>query len=260
MRKKVLSLAALMVLALAAIAYAQQSQNNVYEVTASTSPTNAGTSTKPVNIGLKFNYKVGEANGLRPAVIEKYSIRFAGLKVNTNAGFAQCTAQKINQAGNDRGCSSDALMGTGRVQNASGDRNNFADKSISCFLRLKVYNVKNNRATLYLFGGPNQTPSCPIEIAVAIPANYARRGSVTALEFSVPDSLKHPLATLDNAVLNVESSIRNRTKTVRGKKVAYYQSVGGCKAGRRAVTVVFTPEDGKGGGTRTAGANARCTK
>jgi hypothetical protein len=259
MRKKVLSLATLLVLAIAALAYAQQSQNNVYEVTASTSPSKAGTSKKPVNISLKFDYKVGEANGLRPAVIEKYSIRFAGLKVNTNR-FAECTAQKINQAGNDQACPSDALMGTGRVQNASGDRNNFADKSISCFLRLKVYNVKNNRATLYLFGGPNQTPACPIEIAVAIPANYARRGSVTALEFSVPDSLKHPLATLDNAVLNVESTIRNRTKTVRGKKVAYYQSVGGCRSNRRAVTVVFTPEDGKGGGTRTAGANARCTK
>jgi hypothetical protein len=76
----------------------------------------------------------------------------------------------------------------------------------------------------------------------------------------VPQSLKHPIANLDNSVRRVQSSIRNRTGTLRGKRVAYYQSVGGCRNNRRSVQVQFTPEGGKGGGTKSASTNARCTK
>jgi hypothetical protein len=174
MRKKVLSLATIVVLlAAAAVAYAQQTQQNVYNVTASTSPTKAGTSTKPVNIGLSSTTPSARPTTCAPAVVEKYSIRFAGLRVNTNA-FPQCTAAQINDAGNDEGCPAGALVGTGEVENRVGGTNNVADQSIECFLRLKVYNVRNNRATLYLYGGPNATPACPTEIAVAIAANYVK--------------------------------------------------------------------------------------
>lgn len=244
-----------LVLAIAAIAYAQA--NNTYTVTGSTTPRATGSTKKPVPVGVTFNYKVGEQTGQRPNVIEKYSIRFTGLRTNTNS-FPKCTAASINAAGNDDGCPSGAAVGTGDVTNNVGSSTNQADKSIVCFLKLTVYNSGNQKGALYLRGGPNETPSCPTEISVAIDARFVRRGNATALEFIVPQSLKHPIANLDNAVVDVKSKIKRLTKKVKGKNVGFFEAVGGCKSGTRDITVTFTPEAGKGV-SATAQTKAKCS-
>src|SRR3954447_23174910 len=80
---KKISIAALaIVLVVASAAFAAVAQQNTYSVTASTSPTKAGTKKKPVAIKLIFNYKVGETHGQRPAVVNKYDIGFDGLKAD----------------------------------------------------------------------------------------------------------------------------------------------------------------------------------
>jgi hypothetical protein len=245
MRKLAVFAVTVLVLALAAVAYAQQV--NTYTVTGSTSPTNAGSSSKPVNISVRFGYRVGEQSGNRPSPVRKYSIRFAGLKVNTQA-FPRCSASTLENRG-PSGCPAGSRVGTGFITNATGARSNPADRSIACNAALSVYNAGSNKAVIYVAGSPNSSnprTRCAIELAAPIPARFIRAsgGSATSLEFTVPPSLLHPLPTLDNAVTSVTSTISSTTRRYRGKRVSYFQSVGGCVGGRRNITVTFTPESG----------------
>src|SRR4051794_2926600 len=103
------------VVALAASAPAHaQTQLNTYGVTASVTPTNKGSKAKPVPAGVKFGYKVGEANGLQPAAVKRYTIGFAGLRTN-GKHFKTCKASQMH--GTDRSCNQKALVGTGTITN-----------------------------------------------------------------------------------------------------------------------------------------------
>ena len=246
MRKKVVALTAMLTMAVAALAYAQ-AQTNTYSVSGSTSPTRAGTSKKPVNISVKFGYKVGEQSGNRPSPVKKYSIKFAGLRVNT-AAFPKCSASTLESKG-PKGCASGSKVGSGFIKNATGAKDNPQDRSIECNAALSVYNAGNGKGVIYVAGSPSSTDPrtrCAIELAAPIPARYVRSnsGRDTALEFSVPQTLLHPLPTLDNAVTDVNSTISGKTRRYRGKSVSYFQSIGGCVRNRRNITVTFTPETG----------------
>jgi hypothetical protein len=244
MRKIAFLAVTVLMLSLAAVAYAQ-TQTNTYTVTGSTSPTNAGTSSSPRNLSVKFGYTVGEQAGLRPSPVKKYSIRFAGLRVNT-AAFPKCSASTLDSRG-ERGCPAGSKVGSGFIKNATGATSNKADRSIACNAALSVYNAGANKAVIYVNGSPNSSnpnTRCAIELAAPIPARFIRSAGATALEFTVPPSLLHPLPTLDNAVTSVTSTISGRTRTYRGKKVSFFQSIGGCVNNKRNITVTFTPESG----------------
>jgi len=252
MRKIVAATTAVLVVAAAAVAYAQQV--NTYTVTGATSPAKAGSKKKPVPVGIKFNYTVGEKSGNRPSPVSKYSIRFNGLRVNTQA-FPHCSASKL-EAGGVGACPAKSIVGTGFIKNATGAKDNPADRSIECNGKVTVINGAGpNRGLLYVEGSPQSTDPrtrCAIELAAPIETKYVKRGKAVALEFSVPSSLLHPLPTLDNAVTSVQSSI----KRVRGKGGrGYYEAIGGCKKGRRALSVVFTAENGV---ATTAASTAKC--
>ena len=256
MRKKVIALTAMLVLSLAALAYAQVAQNNTYEVEAATNPTRAGSSTSPVPISLQFNYQVGEQNNNRPAVIKKYSIRFRGVRVNPGSA-AVCKAATLERDGPD-GCPDRAIVGTGFIENETGATNNPADKSIECNAALYVVNHGAMRASIYVEGDPNQTDArrrCAIQLASAIPAKFVNRsGGESSLDFTVPDSLTHPGSpAISNAVVRVESRIKRLVRRGRG----FFESRGGCVGGKRRVRVLFTPESGS---VATETTTARCTR
>ena len=248
MKKKIALAAAAVSLLAVGVALAV---TNTYSVTASTSPTKAGTKKKPVPISLGFNYSVGEVDGNRPSSIKQYKIQFDGVALQQK-GLKKCTADQINGAGNDSSCPAAAVVGTGSVDNNLGATNNPADKSLHCFLALTVYNSTKKHATLYLQGrSANPAPKdCITNIDTAIDAQYVTNSKSSTLQFTVPPALLHPVPGLDNAVLNVQSTIK-RTKTVkigkgkRARKYGYYSSVGGCKKKKRNVQVTFVSEDGK---------------
>jgi len=252
----VIALTAMFVVSIAAFAYAQVAQVNTYEVTASTNPTKAGTAKKPVPISLSFNYNVGEQNNNRPAVIKKYSIRFAGIRVNPSSA-AVCPAATLESKG-PAGCPAKAIVGTGFIENETGATNNPADKSIECNAALSVVNHGSLRASIYVAGDPNQTDPrrrCAIQLASAIPAKFVNRsGGESSLDFSVPDSLTHPGSpAISNAVVKVESKIKLMTRKGKG----FFESRGGCKSGKRRVRVLFTPENGS---VATETTTARCSR
>jgi hypothetical protein len=254
-----LFVAAAFVLSIAAVAYADQV--NTYTVTGSTSPTKAGKKKKPVPVQVKFGFDVSEATGQRPAVIEKYAIKFAGLAVNTNVA-PKCSASKLEASG-PSACPKRSIVGTGFIENQTGATDNTNDRSIQCNAALSVINLGKSRAAIYVEGDPNQSDPrkhCAIQLAAPIPARFIRSagGTSTTLEFIVPDSLRHPGApTISNAVVKVTSTIKKITKRIKGKKRGFFESVGGCVRGKRNITVKFTPETGP---SATGQRKVRCRK
>jgi hypothetical protein len=240
---RVIALAVVGLMAFAAVALALQ--ENRYTVTGSVSPTKSGTKKKPKAVALNFGYTVNEKSGKRPALIKKYSIHFAGIQVNTNF-FKGCSAAKIDAAQSDAGCPKGSLMGTGRVENATGSSANESDRSLSCHLTLKLYNSRHNKAAIYLHGeqNPDPTKNCPLAIDKAIDASFVRNSTGTALQFTVDDTLLHPAPGFDNAVVLVKSTVRRATTTVKGRTRGWFETWGRCINHKRAITVTFTPLNG----------------
>jgi hypothetical protein len=236
-----LAVAGLMVFAAVALAV----QENTYTVNGKVTPTKTGSKKKPVPVGLDFGYTVAEKSGNRPALINKYTIHFAGLQVNSKVAKT-CTAAKIDAAQTDSVCPKGSLIGTGDVENQSGATSDETANTITCHLNLSVYNAGNRKAALFLEGGPSSDPAenCPLTVAKAIDANFVRNKTGTALVFTVDDQLLHPAPGFDNAVVLVKSTIKKLTKKIKGKTRGYFESWGGCKNKKRAITVTFTPNNG----------------
>jgi hypothetical protein len=253
LRKLALAAAALMALfAVSAVALAQSS---TYQVTASSSPAKPGSKSKPVPVQLKFGVD-GSATAGRPASSKTFKVGFAGLRSNGKA-FKTCTAASINAAQSDKGCSAAARVGTGSVHNLAGASGNAADTSITCDLKVTIYNGGANRAALYLNGGPGVAgATCPIPISQALDGRYTSfSGGGQALQFDIPSNLIHPISGLDNAIITINATIAKKTTKVKGKTVGYFEAVGGCKAGKRAIALTLTTE---AGATTTSAGSAKC--
>jgi hypothetical protein len=250
-----LVLAAAAALALVAAAAAQQAQQeNTYAVSASVTPTVKGSKKKPRPVGVKFNYQVGERSGGQPAAVERYRIAFAGLRTN-GRWFNRCSAGRIIAAGNaDDACPKKALVGTGALQNyvyPSDDPS--SPNGFPCAKKLHIWNAGRNKAVLFIYGDPNRCGG--VGALPPIPAKFVRRKGATALQFDVPPTVLHPVAGLTVAVRSVQSTIKRRTVRRHGRRRGYFEAVGGCRHGRRAVRVTFTPERGSSASAKT---KARC--
>ena len=174
MRKIAIFAAFSFVLAIAATAYAQATQQNKYTVTGGTTPKTAGSKSKPKPIGIDFDFKVDEAAGNRPAVVEKYAISFSGTKVNKSVAAA-CSLSVLEEQGPDK-CPPKSLVGSGYIVNNTGATDNPADKSIECNAKLTVVNLGGNgKASIYVEGSPEATDPkerCAIQLAAPIPAKF----------------------------------------------------------------------------------------
>ena len=111
MRKIAFLAVTALVLSLAAVAYA--AQVNTYTVTGSTTPKTKGSSKNPKPIGIKFGFTVGEASNNRPAVVEKYVIKFGGTRVRTSVASA-CKKSTLEAKG-PSACPSRSRFGTGFI-------------------------------------------------------------------------------------------------------------------------------------------------
>ncbi len=256
--RKLIALGAVAVAALVVAAVAYGAQVNTYTVNGSVSPTKPGTAKKPVPIELKFDYTVGEQTGQRPSPVKTYSIAFYGGRTN-GALFPKCTAAQLNAAQSDSGCPKGSAVGTGVIINAAGATADAADKSIACNLNLTLYNSGQDKAALWLKGGPStivQGSPCVIAISQAIDAKYvsAFGGKGVALQFDVPANLLHPIGGLDNAVTQVTSTVKKLTARKNGVTHGYYESTG-CQGSKRPITVTFVSEAGQ---TATATDDAGC--
>jgi hypothetical protein len=217
-----------------------QTQQNTYKVTASVAPGKKGSKAKPAPVSVKFGYTVGEANGLKPAAVKRYTIGFGGVRTNGKA-FKTCQASQM--AGSDSGCNAKALVGTGSLDSfvyADNDPSG-ANGGFDCKKTLHVWNAGANKAVLFLNGDPNQCGG--VGALPPIPAKFVKFGNGQALQFDVPPTVLHPIGGLTVAVTSVSSTIKNQTAKLKGKKVGYFEAIDK----KHPVQVTFVTEAGQTG-------------
>jgi len=265
-------------LAITAVALASV---NVYHVQGSTSPTKAGTKKKPVPVQITADYQVDSDDGTRPAAVKGYTFDFDGIQVDQDVVKDKCTADQINSTGSPAGidnkgdsdasndmpaaCPKATIVGDGTADNTVGAKDNSSDQSLHCFLYVKIFNGKKGHQTLFLYGyqNPSGAPSaagdkyCATNQGVAIDMQLKKTKTGTQLGFTIPDTVLHIAGILTTSVRKVHSVIHKITRKIKGHKRGLYESIGGCKAGKRKIAVIFTPESGP---TKKVTSKAKCTK
>jgi hypothetical protein len=266
MRKRLIAaVAAAAVLALGVgVAFAE----NTYNVDlASSSPAGKGSPSKPIPAKLRFGYKVGDTEGLRPTIIEQYRIGPEGL-VTYPKLFPSCTYKQSAKRPQPAAACKKAKLGSGKVFNNAGPATDRSAPSTVCNLRLRLYNIsgvgKSGGMAIRLDGGPNQEPApgCTLEIAESIKAKFktvrVEAVKTSELRFSVPRALYEPLPGVENSVINTVSTVNKKTATTRIKgkrrKVGYYSKIG-CKGKSRTTRVRFVDLEGR---KFTATKTSRC--
>jgi hypothetical protein len=265
MRKLLMAVAGALVISIAVAGVA--SAVNTYEVHLAKSTSGGkGSEARPSPGSLRFGYRVGDTEGLRPHVVRQYRIAAEGLQSFPDARPA-CRFDQVDGLAVDRACRK-ALIGGGTINNEAGSPENPATpeseraNKLPCRVKLSLYNIstgdprdpktvrqvrRRGGMAIRIDGDP---PTCPIPVhdALAAPFYDVRLGGVSTAElrFTVPDTLAHP-AGLDNSVREVTSTVRRKTGRVRirGKMrtVGFYSSVG--RKGRtRTVRVTFIDESG----------------
>jgi hypothetical protein len=241
MRKvAVLVVVAATVLVGAVVAFGQQT--NKYTVTGSVSPTKKGSKAKPQPVKVKFAYQVSEATGKPPAAVKTYKIDVYGVRSNSRVA-PTCASSKFS-SGSDATCPAGARIGSGQVQSVVYQTSNPQSQgAIQCTKQLRVYNSGPNKAVLYLFGPGSQCGG--VGQSFVIPAKYVRgSGGGTALTFTVPPNVLHPVAGLTVSVISTQSTIQITTKKIKGVRHGYYESIA-CQGSRRPIKVTFTTEAGQ---------------
>lgn len=231
---------------------------NEYALQASFSPAKAGKPKKPVPVGAKLGFNVEDTENKRPLSLEKIAIRLTGTVFN-GRWFKNCTASQITDAQSDEGCPNGSLVATGYAQNVAGNRSDRNDKSLSCYLSLKLYNSGRNRMALFVEGSPNRPAgrTCPITLSVAIPVRIATSSTGSTISLKIPESLKHPTATLTNSLVEMRLELDRKTRMRKGKRRGFMEVRGGCTGRRRAVNFTFYNEDNN---VVRQGIRTRCRK
>ncbi|HEY8583416.1 MAG TPA: hypothetical protein VIL49_10735 [Capillimicrobium sp.] len=254
--KKLVALVALLTFSVAAVAFAQSSQQNQYEVSFKVTPKpKSGSKKKPQIVGLDVGWDVSEQSGLRPAVVNTYSVGIYG-GVTNGKFFPKCTAQEINNVASDDDCPKGSQIGTTNIDAIVGSSGDVNDKSISCKSKGTIYNSGQGRGAIFIEAGP---PTCPTPLATAIDARFVKifGGKGTAMEFTVPSSLRHPVTGLDLAVTKVTANLPVIKTKVKGKQRGFWEVQQTCPKSRKAATqFVFTPESGS---PVTAEGSVACT-
>ena len=242
--KKLVALVALLTVGIAAVAFAQSSQTNTYEVAGTAKPAKSASKKKPIPVAINVSWDVNEQNGLRPAVVETYSVGFYG-GVTNGKFFPKCTAEEINNAQSDAGCPKGSQIGTTQINAVVGSASELGDRSIKCDTEGRIYNSGQGRGAIFIEGRP---PQCAVSLATAIDARFVKvfGGKGTAMQFTVPETLRHAVAGTDLAVLKVVASLPKKTTKVQGTTRGFFEIQQKCpKNGKAPVQFVFTQEDGK---------------
>lgn len=264
MRKFWMAVAGAVVLAIAVAGIA--SAVNTYDVhLANSQSAGKGTTAKPSPAKLRFGYRVGDTEGLRPQVIGEYRIAAEGLQSFPDArpkcSFEQAADPNVTTPDDLSPACRRAIVGGGVIQNAVGAPNDRSQQE-ACEVDLTLINIssgdprfpstmgqvrRRGGMAIRIDGTP---PRCLTDVHDALAAPFydvkIQGVSTAELRFKVPSTLTHP-SGLDNSVREVTSTVQKKTGRVRikGKRrtVGFYSSVG--RKGRtRTVRVTFIDESG----------------
>ena len=231
---------------------------NEYALTSSFTNTTAGTSKKPVATGVRLGFNIEDTEGKRPLSLERLAIRLTGSAFN-GAFFRNCTASNITQRQSDAQCPRGSLVATGYARNIAGNRADRNDKSQQCYLYLRLHNSGRNRMALFVRGSQTAPAgqTCPLNLAVAIPVSISAASTGSTINLSIPESLKHPLATITNSLVEMRLTMPRKTVRRSGRTRGFLENRGRCTGGRRAVNFTFYNEENN---VVRQGVRARCTR
>ncbi len=230
---------------------------NEYTLQATFSPSKAGSVKKPVPAGVRLGFNVVDTENKRPLGLEKFSIRLNGTAFN-GAFFQKCSANEITQAQSDENCEG-SLVAQGYARNIAGNRQDRNDKSQTCYLTLRLHNSGRGKMALFVRGSQTAPAgqTCPLNLQVAIPVSISTSGGNSSINLTIPESLKHPLATLTNSIVEMRLNLTRRTVRRSGKTRGFLETRGGCTGGRRPVNFTFTNE---GNNVVRQALRSRCTR
>lgn len=253
--KLIVAVAAVMLLATAAVAYAA----NSYEVGGKVTPTKSGTKSRPATVKVDLSYKVSDPAGpnVRPAALDAQRIFFEGIRINTIG--PKCTASQINQGNNpsDADCPRAARIATGFANNLAGpiaDRNG---PNARCYLDLRLYNSGGGKLALFVAGGPseNEAKNCPLDVSRAIPVNVRNGSRGATISLSIPNDLKVPAPGVRNALYELNLKGIRKSARRNGRSVGIFQSFA-CSGRDRDIRYTFDNEEGP---NVTETAKVRCS-
>jgi hypothetical protein len=234
---RVLAVAAIAVLGLAALAVAQSTTR--FDVGGTVS-VHGGTKAKPKPGGLTFKFDVSDPSGNQTPPVQTYAIMYEGGRLNTNL-IPGCTADKINTPATPTTsiCPKGSKIGTGKLDALIGAAGQPAASASPCKATLELYNAGKGHATLFV---SSELATCPVALRQAIDMQYVTKGVFAGLQFTVPEMLRHQVG-LDITVIHAEASLSKIVVKKGKKKVGYIESTG-CKDANRDLVVTFTDETG----------------
>ena len=253
MRK--LSIVALAIAAVFAVAGSALAVNTYKVHKAGTTAKGKGSATKPIPTGITLGFQVGESDSSKRAtVIEKYAIGAEGIVAN-GKGAPKCPFDALNDPGPVPSRCKPALVGSGLVKNAAGaSTDQSLEHSSPCNLKLELYNTGSGmviRLDSQSKPPPPSFDSDEVGCLLPIDGRYSINGKFVKTKiggkpssdfrFTVPENLKHPAQGIDNSIRESVNKIFLKTRKVKGKKVGFYNKVG-CKGNKRTTRATFVTE------------------
>ena len=204
-----------------------------------------------------FGFSVTRPRGQAPATRSTPSRSTSPASASTRRDFQTCSAAAIEQAQSDTGLQ---VVGAGRHRlreqhrRQRGQPRRRLDPLLPVDQALQLGQATrspcSSRATR------TRRKSCPIAVATAIPVKITRGAAGDSLSFSIPSNLKNPIPTLRNALVETKLTLAKKTVRKHGRTVGYFETIGGCKGGKRAITVTF---DNEGANDAKRSTFARCS-
>jgi len=228
--------------------------SNVYKVhKASTTAKGKGSKAHPIPTGITLGFQVADSDpSKRGTVVEKYSLGAEGIVTHPNV-VAKCAFSDMDNEPTVPSKCNKAKVGSGIVLNAAGASSDqsFAASS-PCNLQVRLYN--NGKGMIIRLDSNGQPPppdfssreiGCLLPIATSINGTFVKTTiaglPASDFRFTVPSNLKHPLAGIDNSIRESVTSIVLKTKTIKGRKVGFYEKIG-CKGPKRTTRGTFVTE------------------
>lgn len=261
MRKAVL-LALLVALGATGAAYAASNVTNQYVIKPFTvGPKKSGTKTHPVSIGTTVAYTASTLpKGDRPNVIKSETVTIQGVRANSSK-FPTCSSSRLVDPAEGPGtCPKASRVGTGYFKAEIGPSSSQGPSGeVNCRVDLSVYNAGNNRETYYLYLKPGQAGECPdtgtLPVTMTAKLSETKSGNLVQT-FTLPNSVRHPIAGFDSAPTFATLTTKNQTTKVKGKKVGALESISCPPNHSRQIAIKFTLENGS---SRTATRNTACS-
>ena len=243
-------LSAILVVALAAIAYAQYAQPT-HSMTAKVTPTKAGTKKKPAAATATLSLTTG-AND--QSTVSNFTFQFPKeLKVSTK-GFKYCAASKIVAAGDDSVCPAKSKVGNGTALAAVGKRS-----GTQINFKTTVYAGSNSSLVIWLVGQGNFST---IKRALVGPIQGGTNGFKQNLSVDIPKDVQFVGGSVPVVLENVLIKLGATVKVGTGSKQKKYSilSASGCPANKTHQLGTVLTYSVPAGATSNAKATTACKK